>query len=330
MAPASEKFQIEIVSGDADAQEQNIDRLDRWLAGHLARMPNTPSLSRSRLKCLILEGRVSCEDGTITDPSRAVKPGQTYRLDIPPPEPAEPEAEEIPLSVVYEDDDLVVIDKQAGLVVHPAPGSWDGTLVNALLAHFGDRLSGIGGVRRPGIVHRIDKDTSGLMVIAKSDDAHQGLVVQFAAHTIERRYHAVLRGVPTKVSDRIEGPIGRSQGNRKKMAVTATGKRAVTHYRLLERFGMSAALVECRLETGRTHQIRVHMANMGHALIGDPLYGRGNRASDPDPIKTFKRQALHAAILGFEHPISHKKLRFESSLPIDMEQFLTRLRDNFD
>ena len=330
MAPASEKFQIEIVSGDVGAQEQNIDRLDRWLAGHLARMPNTPSLSRSRLKCLILEGRVSCEDRTITDPSRAVKPGQTYRLDIPPPEPAEPEAEEIPLSVVYEDDDLVVIDKQAGLVVHPAPGSWDGTLVNALLAHFGDRLSGIGGVRRPGIVHRIDKDTSGLMVIAKSDDAHQGLVVQFAAHTIERRYHAVLRGVPTKVSDRIEGPIGRSQGNRKKMAVTATGKRAVTHYRLLERFGMSAALVECRLETGRTHQIRVHMATMGHALIGDPLYGRSNRASDPDPIKTFNRQALHAAVLGFEHPISHEKLRFESSLPIDMEQFLTRLRDNFD
>ena len=330
MAPASEKFQIEIVSGDADAQEQNTDRLDRWLAGHLARMPNTPSLSRSRLKCLILEGRVSCEGGTITDPSRAVKPGQTYRLDIPPPEPAEPEAEEIPLSVVYEDDDLVVIDKQAGLVVHPAPGSWDGTLVNALLAHFGDRLSGIGGVRRPGIVHRIDKDTSGLMVIAKSDDAHQGLVVQFAAHTIERRYHAVLRGVPTKVSDRIEGPIGRSQGNRKKMAVTATGKRAVTHYRLLERFGMSAVLVECRLETGRTHQIRVHMANIGHALIGDPLYGRRNRASDPDPIKTFNRQALHAAVLGFEHPISHEKLRFESALPIDMEQFLTRLRDNFE
>ena len=316
------------MSGDAEAREENIDRLDRWLAGRLAEMPDVPNLSRSRLKSLILGGRVSCGDATITDPSGTVKPGQTYRVEIPPPEPAAPVAEEIALDVVYEDDDLIVVNKQAGLVVHPAPGSWDGTLVNALLAHCGGSLSGIGGVKRPGIVHRIDKDTSGLMVVAKSDDAHQGLVVQFAAHTIERRYHAVVRGIPPKNTDRIEGAIGRSQRNRKKMAVTANGKPAVTHYKMLERFGMKAALLECRLETGRTHQIRVHLANIGHALIGDPLYGRSNKASDPEPIRNFTRQALHAAVLGFEHPISHETLRFESPLPADMELLLDGLRDN--
>lgn len=321
-------LQIEIASGDAGTRQENTDRVDRWLAARLAEMPDAPKLSRSRLKNLILDGRVSAGDATITDPSGAVKPGQTYRIDVPPPEPAEPEPEAISLTVVYEDDDLIVVDKPAGMVVHPAPGSSEGTLVNALLAHCGNSLSGIGGVRRPGIVHRIDKDTSGLMVVAKRDEAHHGLVVQFAAHSIERLYRAVVRGIPPKPSGRIEGPIGRSARNRKKMAVTSKGKPAVTHYKVLERFGERAALIQCQLETGRTHQIRVHMTHIGHPLIGDPVYGRGSRAGDPEEVKTFGRQALHAAVLGFEHPISKEFLRFESPVPADMERLIVTLRQS--
>ncbi|WP_193182919.1 RluA family pseudouridine synthase [Nisaea sediminum] len=328
MDPASETLQLEIASGEAGQSDETTDRIDRWLAGRLAEMPDVPKLSRSRLKNLILDGRVSAGDATITDPSEAVKPGRTYRIQVPPPEPADPEPEAIALTVVYEDKDLIVVDKPAGMVVHPAPGSSDGTLVNALLAHCGGSLSGIGGVRRPGIVHRIDKDTSGLMVVAKSDEAHHGLVVQFAAHTIERLYRAVTRGVPTKRADRIEGAIGRSQRNRKKMAVTSNGKPAVTHYKVIERFGTRAALVECRLETGRTHQIRVHMSHIGHPLIGDPLYGRGHKAGDPEAVKAFRRQALHAAVIGFEHPVTKEWLRFESALPDDMEALLAGLRQS--
>lgn len=307
-------------------RDETTDRIDRWLAGRLAEMADVPKLSRSRLKNLILDGRVSAGEATIADPSEAVKPGQTYRIAVPTPEPADPEPEAISLTVIYEDDHLIVVDKPAGMVVHPAPGSTEGTLVNALLAHCGGSLSGIGGVRRPGIVHRIDKDTSGLMVVAKSDEAHHGLVVQFAAHTIDRLYRAITRGVPSKTVDRIEGPIGRSQRNRKKMAVTAKGKAAVTHYKLLERFGTRAALVECRLETGRTHQIRVHMTHIGHPLIGDPLYGRGHKAGDPEYVRGFARQALHAAVIGFEHPLTKERLRFESPLPADMEALLDGLR----
>ena len=305
------------VAGDAAGQ-----RLDRVLAAHF------PQMSRSRLKVLIEDGRVSADGETITEPSYRVKHGQTFATIVPEPVACEPAPQAIPLDVLYEDAELLVIDKPAGLVVHPAPGNPDLTLVNALLAHCGSSLSGIGGVRRPGIVHRLDKDTSGVMVVAKTDVAHRALSQQFEARTVERAYLAAVRGVPMPPSGRIVGNIGRDPRNRKKMAVVADrrGKPAATNYRLLRRLGKAASLVECRLESGRTHQVRVHMAHRGHPLIGDPLYGKGKRAwmkglpeSVIEALRDFPRQALHAAALGFDHPKSAERLRFETEMRKDMK-----------
>lgn len=294
-----------------------------------------PELSRSRLKALIEEGRVAVDGGTLTDPSAKVKPGQSLSVAPPPPVDAEPKGEDIPLHVVYEDEHLLVLDKPAGMVVHPAAGNLDGTLVNALIAHCGEGLSGIGGVRRPGIVHRIDKDTSGLMVVAKSDAAHIGLSEQFAAHSLDRAYLALAWGMVTPEAGEYVGNIGRSPRDRKKMAVVASGgKHALTRYAVRERFGRAATLVECRLATGRTHQIRVHFAENGYPLVGDPLYGRKSRSgmmefSDITKgfINQFDRQALHAWKIGFNHPISKVFLSFESGLPNDMLALLAAFRD---
>ena len=309
------------------AEDEAGHRLDKWLAARL------PDLSRTRLRALIEDGRVTAGAQTIADPSYRVKPGQALRVAVPPDAPAEPQPQAIALAVVYEDDDLIVLDKPAGLVVHPAPGSPDGTLVNALLAHCGESLSGIGGVRRPGIVHRLDKDTSGLMVAAKSEAAHHGLAAQFAAHTLERAYRAVLWGRPEPREGEIEGNIGRNPHDRKSMAVVAGGgKPALTRYRVLQTFaGGALSLVECRLATGRTHQIRVHMSSRGHPLVGDALYGHGRprrtHAARLDPearatLAAFPRQALHAYLLGFQHPTKGVALRFESLLPSDIRRLL--------
>ncbi|MEO5337318.1 MAG: RluA family pseudouridine synthase [Magnetospirillum sp. WYHS-4] len=301
-------------------------RLDKLLADAL------PELSRTRLKALILDGRVtfggcSCGQGVaLRDPDYRVQEAQSFRIRVPAPTPAGLPAQAMDLAIVYEDDELIVLDKPAGLVVHPAPGNPDQTLVNALLAHCGESLKGIGGVERPGIVHRLDKDTSGLMVVAKTEQAHRGLAAQFAVHSLERVYHAVVWGVPSPRQGEIAGNIGRSPRNRKKMAVVAKGgKPALTRYRVLRTFGDTASLVECRLATGRTHQIRVHMASLGHPVIGDPLYGGNSRqklkALLPETgriVADFKRQALHALVIGFEHPKTQKVLRFESILPRDI------------
>jgi len=299
-------------------------RLDKALAGLL------PTLSRERLKALILDGHVAGARGEpIRDPARKVAPGQTFTLDIPEAIPADAAAQEIPLAIVHEDAHLVVVDKPAGLVVHPAAGNLDGTLVNALLHHCGGSLSGIGGVARPGIVHRIDKDTSGLIVVAKSDAAHEGLARQFKDHSIERRYLAIVSGIPAPPSGTVDTWIGRSERNRKKMSVQheGRGKHAVTHYRMVEPL-CGAALVECRLETGRTHQVRVHMSHIGHALLGDPVYGGGGKGKLKDVLAklSFRRQALHAVSLGFIHPVTGERLLFESAPPQDMQELLSQLR----
>ena len=300
-------------------------RLDRWLADRL------PALSRSRLQALIEAGALSGHGGPVGNASRKVKADEEFTLVVPEAAPAEPEAQEIALAVVYEDEDLIVIDKPAGLVVHPAPGNPDLTLVNALLHHCEGSLSGIGGVKRPGIVHRIDKDTSGLLVAAKNDAAHAGLAAQFAKHSIERAYLAVCWGVPLPRHGSVEGNIGRHPVDRKKMAVVAGGgKHALTHYRTLQAFGGFASLVECRLETGRTHQIRVHMTSVGHPLVGDPVYGKGSkRPGIPPEAKTllnrFPRQALHAKILGFSHPKTMVPLHFESDIPGDFKDLINSL-----
>jgi len=298
-------------------------RLDRALAAAL------PQLSRERLKALIAGGRVSTPGGALArDPSVKARAGELFTVAVPEPEPAHNEAQNIPLIVVFEDEHLIVIDKPAGLVVHPAAGNPDGTLVNALLHHCAGQLSGIGGVARPGIVHRIDKDTSGLMVAAKHDKAHEGLAAQFARHTIDRRYKAIVAGVPLRLAGRIEAPLARSPNDRKKIAIAQPGhgKRAVTHWSLIEKLN-DAALVECRLETGRTHQVRVHMASIGHPLLGDPVYGRA-RAGHAKLLKAleFRRQALHAAVLGFTHPVTSAALSFESRIPPDMQGLFTALR----
>jgi 23S rRNA pseudouridine1911/1915/1917 synthase len=297
-------------------------RLDKALA-------EVSGLSRERVKALIAEGRVTLDGQHVSQPAAKAGAGARFAIDVPP--AAEPKAQpqEIPLKVVFEDEHVIVIDKPAGLVVHPAAGNRDGTLVNALLHHCRGQLSGIGGVARPGIVHRIDKDTSGLMVAAKSDVAHEGLARQFADHSIERAYLALVSGHPRPASGTIEGRIGRSDRNRKKMAVLAPdsrrGKRAVTHYKVLQELD-NCALVECRLETGRTHQVRVHMASIGHPLLGDPLYGRTSVKLRPI-LKGlgFERQALHAAVLGFAHPISGKSLRFASEIPADMRELIDEI-----
>ena len=297
-------------------------RLDRLLADLV------PALSRSRLKTLIETGRVSIAGETITEPGYRVKPGQRVTLVIPPPSDETPEAQAIPLAVAFEDDHLIVVDKPAGLVVHPAAGNPDRTLVNALVAHCGASLSGIGGVRRPGIVHRLDKDTSGLLVAAKHDAAHRGLAAQFATRRLSRTYQAVVWGRPRPAQGRIEGAIGRDSRNRKRMAVRESGgKPAVTHYRVVKPLDALCSLVECRLETGRTHQIRVHMAHRGHPLVGDALYGGARRRGiDERGHKTLAlcpRQALHAAALNFVHPVSGAALAFESPLPADFDALIT-------
>ncbi|HXR86833.1 MAG TPA: RluA family pseudouridine synthase [Stellaceae bacterium] len=305
-----------ITVSEAEAGE----RLDRILAAHLA------ALSRSRLKKLIETGQVSLDGETINDPSRRVKGGQRFVVALPAPVADRPEPQAMALSIVYEDDQLLVLDKPAGLVVHPAPGNPDRTLVNALLAHCGESLAGIGGVKRPGIVHRIDKDTSGLMVIAKTDVAQQKLSADFAAHRLTRSYLAVVRGVPSPRAGTIATRLGRSRVNRKKMAVvTSGGKEAVTHYRVLRALGLRAALVECRLATGRTHQIRVHLTSIGHPLIGDQTYGRGRSAGLPEAPRAFPRQALHANLIGFTHPLNGKYLEFTSLLPADIAELIAAL-----
>jgi 23S rRNA pseudouridine1911/1915/1917 synthase len=296
-------------------------RLDRALAAAL------PSLSRERLKVLTKAGALTRESEAVRDPATKVKGDERYTLALPNPEPAHNEPQEIPLPIVYEDEHLLVVDKPAGLVVHPAAGNRDGTLVNALLHHCGGSLSGIGGVARPGIVHRIDKDTSGLLVVAKHDKAHEGLARQFADHSIDRRYMAIVTGIPRQSEGRVDAPLARSPQNRKKIAIVAAGKgkRAVTHWKRLELLN-DAALVECRLETGRTHQVRVHMASIGHPLVGDPVYGRGKSGHRKLLNQLdFRRQALHAAHLGFIHPVTKGRLSFDSALPSDMQELFTAL-----
>ncbi|WP_341902011.1 RluA family pseudouridine synthase [Sandarakinorhabdus limnophila] len=296
-------------------------RLDKALAEAV------PLYSRERLKNLVQGGRLSGLAGVIWDPATKMKGGEALTLDVPEARPSDTVAQDIPLTIVHEDDHLLVVDKPAGLVVHPAAGNYDGTMVNALLHHCAGRLSGIGGVARPGIVHRIDKDTSGLLVVAKTDKAHEGLAAQFARHDVDRRYTAVVGGVPVPPAGRIEGALARSTANRQKMAIVkdGRGKHAITHFRTVAAFD-GAAQVECRLETGRTHQIRVHMASIGHALLGDAAYGRTPGKLAP-LLKdmAFERQALHAATLGFVHPVTQEKLCFESPLPADMVALIGRL-----
>jgi len=294
-------------------------RLDRALADAL------PTMSRERLKVLIASGAVSRDGILHRDPARRAAAGDRFTLAVPDPAVAHNEAQDIPLTIAYEDEHLIVIDKPAGLVVHPAAGNLDGTLVNALLHHCRGSLSGIGGVARPGIVHRIDKDTSGLMVAAKTDRAHVGLARQFADHSIDRRYRAIVGGIPRPAAGSVDAPLARSPQNRKKIAIVPGGKRAVTHYATLDRLD-GAALVECRLETGRTHQVRVHMASIGHALLGDPVYGRtkGSQKALLDRLD-FHRQALHAARIGFIHPINSLALAFESAMPADMQELFSQL-----
>jgi len=291
-------------------------RLDRALADAV------PTLSRERLKALIRSGAVEAKGAAVRDPALKVKGDEALRVAVPEPKPAHNEAQDIPLTILFEDDHLLVVDKPAGLVVHPAAGNLDGTLVNALLHHCAGRLSGIGGVARPGIVHRIDKDTSGLLVVAKTDVAHEGLAKQFAAHSIDRRYLAIVSGLPKTAGGAIDAPLARSATNRKKIAIVEgnRGKRAVTHWKRLELL-KDAALVECRLETGRTHQVRVHMASIGHALLGDPVYGRAGKTHGKVLKELmFHRQALHAAELGFTHPVTKNRRSFSSPMPPDMQE----------
>ena len=322
-------------------------RLDKALA---AAVPEEAALSRSRLMRMIADGAVSLDGQPVTDAKARVVPGEVYVLRLDPVAAVETQAEVIPLSVVWEDGDLIVIDKPAGMVVHPAPGSPSGTLVNALLAHCGDTLSGIGGERRPGIVHRIDKDTTGLLVVAKSDRAHHGLAAQFEDHSVNRRYLAVVHGVPNANDPRLRGLRGisfeaggilkiatnlaRHKTDRQRQAVVwDQGRHAVTRARVLEQFQGVASLLECWLETGRTHQIRVHMAHAGHGLLGDATYG-GKRKLPPklfgDRVAAlgndFPRQALHAATLGFVHPVTGETLEFSASLPTDIGDLIAGLR----
>ncbi len=296
-------------------------RLDRALAA------TVPTLSRERLKSLIRSGAVEAEGSAVRDPALKVKGGEALRVEVPEALPPHNEPQDIPLTIIFEDEHLLVVDKPAGLVVHPAAGNLDGTLVNALLHRCAGKLSGIGGVARPGIVHRIDKDTSGLLVVAKTDVAHEGLAKQFAAHSIDRRYLAIVSGSPKTSAGTVDAALARSANNRKKIAIVegSRGKRAVTHWKRLEVL-KDAALVECRLETGRTHQVRVHMASLGHPLLGDPVYGRAGK-SHGKLLKElgFDRQALHAAQLGFTHPVTKNSLSFSSPMPADMQELKRRL-----
>jgi len=323
---------IELTAGPEDAGE----RLDRWLATKI------PELSRARIQALVREGHVS-GGATIREPRTPVKSGVTYLVKVPPASRSDLEGEALPLEIIYEDDDLIVIDKPAGLVVHPAAGHASGTLVNALIAHCGESLSGIGGVKRPGIVHRLDKDTSGLLVVAKTDAAHQGLSEQFKSHgrdgRLHRSYLAFVWGKPLRPRGTIEASLGRSRANRLKIAVVEgdKGRAATTHYELIKTFpgerpAGDVSLLRLVLETGRTHQIRVHLAHIGHPLLGDPVYGAGFKtrvaALKPtarEAAATLARQALHAEELAFEHPTTGKKLKFTSALPADLERLSAAL-----
>ncbi|MGB7373803.1 RluA family pseudouridine synthase [Pontixanthobacter sp.] len=294
-------------------------RLDKLLA-------EASGLSRERVKTLMAAGAVRVGKTTATNPSAKMQAGAHFIIDVPPTTEPEAQPEDIALEVTFEDAHLIVVNKPAGMVVHPAAGNLTGTLVNALLHRCHGQLSGIGGVARPGIVHRIDKDTSGLLVVAKSAAAHEGLAAQFADHSVHRRYMAVCGGYPAPADGTIEGIIGRSFGNRKKMAVldegSGRGKHAVTHYKTLEKLNNSS-LVECRLETGRTHQVRVHFASIGHALLGDPVYGRTGAVLRPILQRLgFVRQALHAASLGFNHPVTGEYVEFHAGLPADMRELI--------
>jgi 23S rRNA pseudouridine1911/1915/1917 synthase len=321
-----------VIVAEADAGE----RLDRTLAARTA-------LSRTRLKALILAGQVAMNGRTIRDPGIHVNAGAQISIAVPPPEPAEPAPEKIPLAIVYEDDEMIVIDKPAGLVVHPAAGNWTGTLVNALVAHCGASLSGVGGVRRPGIVHRLDKDTTGLMVVAKTDRAHRALAAQFADHgragPLQRGYLAFVWGVPDRPRGTISKPIDRHPHARDKMAVRENGREAVTHWALVEPYrGLRgdnvASLIECRLETGRTHQIRVHLASIGHPVLGDEVYSTGFKTKATllapparEALAGLERQALHAYLLGVEHPVNHEYLEFRSELPPDLRDLREGLHE---
>ncbi len=320
------------------AEEDSGERLDRVLAARIE------ALSRSRLKALILDGAVAIRGATIRDPGYRVKSGDAVTVAVPPPAPAEPAGENIPLNIVYEDDDLIVIDKQRGLVVHPAAGNWTGTLVNALIAHCGDSLSGVGGVRRPGIVHRLDKDTTGLMVIAKNDAAHQSLAAQFADHgrtgALRRGYLAFVWNAPDRPKGTVNAPLDRHPHARDKRAVREGGREAITHWEVAHRYLGNdgkpvASLLICRLETGRTHQIRVHLAHIGHPLLGDDVYGPGYRTkavhlAEPaqQALAALGRQALHAYLLAFEHPISGELLEFRAELPADLARLSVVLAAN--
>ncbi|MCX7373783.1 MAG: RluA family pseudouridine synthase [Alphaproteobacteria bacterium] len=312
----------EVLAGDHHAGQ----RADRFLADAIG------SLSRSRVKALMETGYLTLDGVPLTDPSASVRVGGRYALRVPPPIPATPQAQSIPLDILFEDRHLIVLNKPAGLVVHPAPGNADGTLVNALLAHADD-LSGIGGEARPGIVHRLDKDTSGVMVVAKTQGAHEALSRAFAERDLDREYLALVWGLPPGASGSIEGAIGRHPTDRKRMAVvTRNGKPALTHWRLERAFGTGAALLRVKLATGRTHQIRVHLSHIGHPVVGDPIYLRripGAASALEKPVReallAFPRQALHAATLGFRHPDTGKQLSFAAKAPDDMLMLLEGL-----
>ncbi|MEI5678679.1 MULTISPECIES: RluA family pseudouridine synthase [unclassified Mesorhizobium] len=316
-------------------------RLDQWLSAALG-----PDFSRNRVQTLIRQGAVLVNGTAVLETKRKMSAGETVTIEMPEAEPAEPQGEDIPLDILYEDDQLIVINKPSGLVVHPGAGNWTGTLVNALIHHCGDSLSGIGGVKRPGIVHRLDKDTSGVMVVAKTDKAHKSLSEAFADHgatgDLERAYVALVWNIPARVSGVIDAPLGRAS-DRVRRAVVPAGRddarHAITHYTMLERFGekdketVKAALVECRLETGRTHQIRVHMAHIGHPVVGDPDYGQAFRTKAnrlPEQLKALvdnlSRQMLHARLLAFRHPTTHILMRFEAPLPGDMDEIVRGFR----
>ncbi len=311
--------------------EDGGQRLDQWLAAKLE-----GEMSRSRLQAVIRDGGVRIDGGLVSEPKRRVAPGMTVEVTVAPAEEAAIEPEDIPLDILFEDDQLIVVNKPPGLVVHPGAGNWSGTLVNALMAHCGDSLSGIGGVKRPGIVHRLDKETSGAMVVAKTDAAHRALAADFADHgrtgDLERGYHAIVWGAPARQSGTIEAALGRAADRIRRAVVPEEredARHAVTHYEVLERYGTGenvlASLIGCRLETGRTHQVRVHLAHIGHPLIGDPDYGQGFRtkaAKLPEPARSaasgFGRQALHAWLLAFRHPASGELMRFEAPEPADL------------
>ncbi|MBB4505450.1 RluA family pseudouridine synthase [Rhizobium leguminosarum bv. viciae] len=324
------------------ADETAKGRLDAWLTAQVGE-----EFSRSRIKALIKDGQVLLRGEPVTDPQRKVRTGDSFELTLPEPEDPTPQGEDIPLDILHEDDDVIVISKPSGLVVHPGAGNWTGTLVNALIHHCSDTLSGIGGVRRPGIVHRLDKDTTGVMVVAKNDIAHRHLSLQFADHgrtmPLERAYQAIVWGRPRTLSGTVDAPLGRATGDRTRRAVkrpdSQDADEAITHYQVIERFHEKpdatafASLVECRLETGRTHQIRVHMAHIGHPLLGDTVYGAGFKTKAnllPEEIRKvvngFGRQALHAFMLQFEHPRTGEIMHFEVPLPDDMVELVEALR----